>query len=254
MKTLKIIFTLIMSFSFITIAYAGNITGTVTYDGDAPARSALSINTQEKHCLDTAKGMKSEALVVSKGKGIQNVVLYARVRGQQIVLPKTNPKVDQLNCRYLPHVIAVPTGTTVDVTSSDPVAHNVHSHAMKNEAKNFQVPTKGVVIPYKVTKAEPIKLTCDIHAWMSGYIVAVDSNHFTVTGQKDSEGKWIHPDAYEKSADTGKYTLKDVAAGRVRVVAWHEELGTANKTVEVTADGDVKVDFKSSDFKKPKKK
>ena len=254
MKTLKIIITLIISVSFATIAYAGNITGTVTYVGDVPTRSALSIKTQDKHCLDTAKGMKSEALVVSKGKGIQNVVVYARVRGQKVTLPKTNPKVDQLNCRYLPHVIAVPTGATVDVTSSDPIAHNVNSHAMKNEAKNFQVPNKGDVIPYKVTKAEPIKLTCDIHTWMSGYIVAVDSNHFTVTGQKDSEGKWIHPDAYEKSADTGKYTLKDVAAGRVRVVVWHEELGTANKTVEVTADGDVTVDFKSTDFKKPKKK
>lgn len=254
MKTLKIIITLIISVSFATIAYAGNITGTVTYDGDAPARTALTINTQEKHCLDTTKGMKSESLVVSKGKGIQNVVVYARVRGQKVTLPKTNPKVDQLNCRYLPHVIAVPTGTTVDVTSSDPVAHNVHSHAMKNEAKNFIVADKGVVIPYKLTKAEPIKLTCDIHTWMSGYIVAVDSNHFTVTGQKDSEGKWIHPDAYEKSADTGKYTLKGVAAGRVRVYAWHEDLGTASKNVEVTADGDVTVDFKSTDFKKPKKK
>ena len=137
MKTLKIIITLIISVSIATIAYAGNITGTVTYDGDAPARSALSIKAQDKHCLDNAKGMKSETLVVSKGKGIQNVVVYARVRGQKVTLPKTNPKVDQLNCRYLPHVIAVPTGVTVDVTSSDPIAHNVHSHAMKNEAKNF---------------------------------------------------------------------------------------------------------------------
>lgn len=254
MKNLKFIFSILLSASIATAAYAGNITGSITFDGDAPARPVLTISTEEQHCIDATKGAKSEVLVVSKGKGIKNVVVYARVRGQEVTLPKENPKVDQKDCRYLPHVTVVPVGATVDVTSNDPVAHNVHSHATKNEAKNFQIPKKGIVIPYTVTKAEQIKLTCDIHAWMSGYIVAVDSNHYTVTGQKDSDGKLIHPDDYQKSADTGKYTLEDVAAGRVRVVAWHEDLGTANKTVEVTETGDVTVDFKNTDFKIPKAK
>ena len=89
---------------------------------------------------------------------------------------------------------------------------------------------------------------------MSGYIVAVDSNYYTVTGQKDDKDKFIDPDTYEKSTDTGKFTLKEVPAGRTRVIAWHEDLGSANKTVEVPEEGDVTVEFKSSDFKKPKKK
>lgn len=254
MKNLIIIFSILLSATIATAAYAGNITGSITFDGDVPTRPALTISTEEQHCIDTTKGAKSEVLVVSKGKGIKNVVVYARVRGQEVTLPKENPKVDQKDCRYLPHVIVVPVGATVDVTSNDPVAHNVHSHAVKNKAENFIIAKKGTVIPYTITKAEQIKLTCDIHAWMSGYIVAVDSNHYTVTGQKDSEGKLIHPDDYEKSADTGKYTLENVAAGRVRVVAWHEDLGTANKTVEVTETGDITVDFKNTDFKKPKAK
>jgi hypothetical protein len=89
---------------------------------------------------------------------------------------------------------------------------------------------------------------------MTGYIVAVNSNFYTVTGYKDAENKWLSSDAYEKSADAGTYTLENVPAGRARVVAWHEELGTANKTIEVPASGDIAVNFTSADFKKKAKK
>lgn len=184
------------------------------------------------------------------GDAIKNVVIYARVRGAEVALPEKNPVMDQKNCAYYPHVLAIPVGATVDLTSQDPVAHNVHSYAQKNAAKNIQIPKPGLVIPYEITKAEQIKFTCDIHDWMTGYIVAVPNNFFTVTGYKDAEGEWLSSDAYEKSEDTGKYTIENVPAGRARVIAWHEELGTANKTVEVTADGDVNVNFTSADFKK----
>lgn len=259
MKNLKTVIALLVCGTMASVAFAANITGTVTFKDDPPAREALTINTQEQHCITATKGAKDESLVVSKGKGIQNVVIYVRLRGkQELKLPedKKDRTVDQVGCRYLPHVIVVPTGTTVDVTSNDPVAHNVHSHATKNEAPNIQIAKKGGVFAYTITKAEAIKLTCDIHAWMSGYIVAVDSNYYTVTGQKDEKGKWIHPDDYEKSSDTGKFTLKDLPAGRARVVAWHEKLGTAFKNIEIPESGDISVDFKfeNSDLEKAKKK
>ena len=232
-----------------SVAFAGNITGTVMYEGDVPERPVLTAN-KDQHCVDAVKGTKSEALVVSKGKGIKNVVIYARVRGAKVTLPEDNPKMDQVGCAYFPHVLAVPVGATVDFTSSDPVAHNVHSHPQKNEVLNIQIPKPGIVIPHTIAKAEQIKFTCDIHTWMTGYIVAVPNNLFAVTGYKDAEDQWISSDAYEKSEDTGKYTIENVPAGRARVIAWHEELGTAIKTVEVTADGDLNVNFTSADFEK----
>ena len=205
--------------------------------------------TKDQHCVDAVKGTKSEALVVSKGKGIKNVVIYARVRGAEVTLPENNPVMDQKDCAYYPHVLAVPVGATVDLTSKDPVAHNVHSHAQKNAAKNIQIPKPGIVVPYEITKAEQIKFTCDIHPWMTGYIVAVPNNFFAVTGYKNAEDEWISSDVYEKSEDTGKYTIENVPAGRARVIAWHEELGTAMKTVEITAE-DLNVNFTSADFEK----
>ena len=250
---MKVLIGLLLCAMLVSTAFAVNITGTVMYDGDAPARPALTA-TKDQHCIDAVAGTKSEALVVSKGKGIKNVVIYARVRGAEVTVPDKNPVMDQNGCAYYPHVLAIVAGSTVDITSSDPVAHNVHSHAKKNDAINYQIPQPGKIIPHKVAKAEQIKFTCDIHAWMTGYIVAVDSNHFVVTGDKDADGAWISSNDYEKSADTGSYSIADVPAGKVRVVAWHEELGSANKTIEVPASGDIAVSFTSADFKKRAKK
>lgn len=246
---MKVLVALLAFGMLASVAFAGTITGTVTYEGDAPARPALTA-TKDQHCIDAVKGTKSEALVVSKGKGIKNVVIYARIRGAKPTVPAKNPVMDQKGCAYYPHVLAVVAGSTVDLTSSDPVAHNVHSHAKKNEAINYQIPQPGKVIPHKIAKAEEIKFTCDIHAWMTGYIVAVPNDFFTVTGYKNADGGWISSDDYEKSADTGGYSIAEVPAGRARVVAWHEELGSANKTVEVPASGDIAVNFTSADFKK----
>ena len=246
---MKVLIALLSCAMLANAAFAGTITGAVMYDGDAPVRPALTA-TKDQHCIDAVAGTKSEALVVSKGKGIKNVVIYARVRGAKVTVPDKNPVMDQRGCAYYPHVLAIVAGSTVDITSNDPVAHNVHSHAKKNNAINYQIPQPGRVIPHKVAKAEEIKFTCDIHAWMTGYIVAVNSNFFTVTGSKDADDAWISSNDYEESADTGGYSIADVPAGKVRVVAWHEELGSANKTVEVPASGDIAVNFTSADFKK----
>ena len=133
---MKILMALLVFGMLASVAFAGNITGTVMYEGDAPERPALTA-TKDQHCVDAVQGTKSEALVVSKSKGIKNVVIYARVRGAKVTLPEDNPVMDQVGCAYYPHVLVVPMGATVDITSSDPVAHNVHSHAQKNEAPNF---------------------------------------------------------------------------------------------------------------------
>ena len=239
-----------LSFMLIaSLTYAGTISGTVMYDGDAPARPALQA-TKDQHCVDSLKSGKSEALVVSKGKGIKNVVVYLRARGAKPTIPAKNPVMDQVDCMYYPHVLVVTAGTTVDVTSSDPVAHNVHSHATKNEAPNWQIPGPGKKLPLKLEKREAIKFTCDIHNWMTGYIFVTDNDYYAVTGYKDKDGKWIGSDAYEGSSDTGTYMIKDVPAGKYRVQAWHEELGATKAQVVEVADGAVEINFTSADFKK----
>ena len=76
-------------------------------------------------------------------------------------------------------------------------------------------------------------------------------NYYAVTGYKDKDGKWISSDAYEGSSDTGAYMIKDIPAGKYRVQAWHEELGTTKaQVIEVADSGEVEISFTSADFKK----
>lgn len=251
MKPLTILSAVLLIAGF---AHAGTIKGKITYEGTPPARPALTA-TKDQHCIDNVAGTKSEALVVSKGKGIKNVVISVRSRKLKAKPPTKNPVLDQVNCAYVPYVLAVVAGSTIDVTSSDPVAHNVHSYAKKDpEATvNWQIAQKGKAFPLTLKKAEPIKFTCDIHKWMTGYVVVVENNHFAVTGYKDKADKWLSSDAYEKSDDAGTFTIPDVPEGKYRLQAWHSELGTATAKVTVDASGDVEVNFASSDFKKKKK-
>lgn len=250
MKTAMPLTTLIFFIFAASLTYAGTITGTVMFDGDAPVRPMLTVS-KDQHCVDSLKSAKSEALVVSKGKGIKNVVVYLRARGATPTTPAKNPVMDQIDCLYVPHVLVVTAGTTVDVQSSDPVAHNVHSHAKKNEAPNWQIPGPGKALPLKLEKREAIKFTCDIHNWMTGYIFVTDNDYYAVTGYKDSKDKWIGSDSYEASSDDGGYSIKDVPAGKYRIQAWHEELGTTKaKAVEVAATGELKINFTNADFRK----
>jgi plastocyanin len=249
MKAMKFLIILSSVLLIVGVSHAGSIKGKVTYDGKAPARQALTA-TKDQHCVDAVKGTKSESLVISKAGGVKNVVIYLRSRKAEATPPAKNPVMDQVGCAYYPHVLAVVAGTAVDVNSSDPVAHNVHSHAKKNKAVNWQIPKPGKPLPLKLTDAESIQFTCDIHNWMTGYIVVVENDHYGVTGYKGKDGKWISSDDYEKSSDAGMYTIKDVPEGTYRVQAWHEELGIATGKAVVPASGDIEINFSSKDFKK----
>jgi len=65
---------------------------------------------------------------------------------------------------------------------------------------------------------------CDVHSWMSGWIVVTDGL-YAVVG----------PD--------GAFSIKNVPAGSYTVQAWHEKLGSKTQTVNVPATGPAKVDF-----------
>jgi hypothetical protein len=61
----------------------------------------------------------------------------------------------------------------------------------------------------------PVKLECDIHAWMSAYLLVRDNPYFAVT-DKD-----------------GKFSIKNLPVGEHTFIAWHP----TGYLVDVTVDG-----------------
>lgn len=127
---------------------------------------------------------------------------------------------DQRNMKFVPFVLPVLVGTTVDFPNNDKSWHNVYS---KSEAKKFDV---GLYAPGKsrnVTFDKPgvIRILCNVHPSMEAFIVVKEHPYFAA------------PDR------SGNYRLNDVPVGKYRLQVWHPQLGTSETGVEVVREGEV---------------
>jgi plastocyanin len=152
----------------------------------------------------------------SMEKYIQGAVVY--LKG---VPGGTRPKtaiVQQKNLQFIPHVVAVPVGTTVSFINRDKVNHDIYS---SDSAKTLDINTSkpGIYQKEVFDKAGVVNLLCTIHAEMSGYIVVVDSNYYAVTG-----------------AD-GKFSIRDVPPGKYEVAVWSEKLKSNELTMVTVKNG-----------------
>lgn len=200
-------------------ALAGDVEGKITYNGAPPKLSPMKTNRDQKVC---GNEIPDESVEV-KGKALENVVVTVEGPGIQKPAP-VSVRLDQHECRYHPHVSAAPVGSTVDIVNSDPLLHNIHGYLGQQTLFNVAMPLKGQQIPKPLPKKGLVHVKCDVHSWMSGWIVVTDGL-YAVVG----------PD--------GAFSIKNVPAGSYTVQAWHEKLGSKTQTVNVPATGPAKVDF-----------
>jgi plastocyanin len=202
-------------------AAGGTISGTVKYDGAPPAKKSVEVTKDKEVC-----GLHphfEEELIVDPSGGIANAVVI--VKGAKGDAKPTEVTFDQKGCDYAPHVLAFPAGSTVKITNSDGILHNIHTYSTANPSFNMAQPKFKKVISKTVDKPETIKVTCDAHGWMRGWWVATDTPYFAVTDDK------------------GNFTIKDVPAGNYTVEVWQEKLGTADQKVDVKDGASASANF-----------
>lgn len=201
---------------------SGAAHGKIVWDGAEMPKPGKLDNITEKAaegCVDG--GMPSDedpSLLVGKDGGIKNAVIEIAVKDAKLKLPETPIKLDQLQCRFEPHVTLLPAGVTVEYLNSDKVSHNVHTFATKNDPFNKTIPA-GSKDTQKLEKPEVITVKCDIHPWMQGYMFVTDTPYATVT------------DA------TGSFNIPDLPPGKYKLDIWHEKLGKAKGEVTIAEDG-----------------
>jgi carboxypeptidase family protein len=128
---------------------------------------------------------------------------------------------------FVPRVVLVPVGGTVEFLNSDRLLHNLHSVSRENPSFNRTQP-KGRAIPIEFARPEIIRMNCDLHSWMRGWVIVAD-----------------HP-FYALSNEAGEFTLPDVPPGKYTLEIWQEALGTTTREVTVGAqDARVTVEFKA---------
>ncbi len=117
------------------------------------------------------------------GAPVPGVAVYIESTGAgALPAPATGVVMDQVDTRFVPHLLVVQVGTEVEFPNSDIVAHHVYSFSNPND---FMLPLyKGDAhAPVTFDEAGVVTLGCNIHDNMLGYILVVDSNIFGKTGQ-----------------------------------------------------------------------
>lgn len=208
-------------------APAGSITGAVTLAGEAPKPKAMEITVDPAVCASVPHF--EEDLVVGPDHGIANaVVSIPEASGGAPLRPQAEAKgvkVDQHGCRYEPHVVAFPAGTTVEIINSDGILHSVHTYSKLNPPVNLAQPGFKKMLRLKLNHPEVVHVTCDQHSWMSGWWFVAGNPYYAVTDH------------------AGRFTIADVPPGKYRIEVWQERLGTMSKPVTVEAGRTTMVNF-----------
>jgi len=188
------------------------ITGKVVFKG-SHRPGILSVGKDREVCGD---GKPDPSLLVGGDGGLKNAVV--QIAGlREGVEPSKAAVVDQVKCEYVPHVTVIPAGATVTFKNSDGILHNIHTVSQINSPFNRAQPKFLKEIKESFAKPEIIGLRCDVHGWMTGWVVVTDNVYFAVT------------------ETDGAFKLTDVPAGKHNFEIWHEKLGSLTQTVEIKA-------------------
>jgi plastocyanin len=211
----------------------GSIAGTISYAGSAPVKKDISMDA-DPVCASSNPDPHAEDIVVN-GDKLANVFVYikeGKVGDKNIsglsFAPSAQPVVlDQKGCQYVPHVVGVQVNQTINVTNSDPTAHNVNVDAKQNEKFNQGQSPGAPAITKQFKRAETvIPVKCNQHPWMRAYVGVLQHPFFAVT------------DA------SGKFEIKGVPAGTYTLIAWHEKYPQGlTQSVTVGASGAATSDF-----------
>jgi len=204
----------------------GRVFGTIKFDGAPPVMAELKAGGS-RYCVQNARGLTEQDVLVTKDGKLRNVIVYVKsgFEGRTYPTPAEPVVLDQQKCVYVPHVMTIMTNQKLKVRNSDPTFHNVHAIAKANMGFNIAQADKDAENTVAFDHAEmPIRIGCDLHKWMGVWV-----------------GVFDHP-FHTTSADSGTYELK-LPPGKYEIAAWHEKLGEKVSMVEIGDNAQSQLDF-----------
>jgi plastocyanin len=194
----------------------GTIRGAVTLPASTPGRrpsvsrpGGTSAADREQDALDRQTSV---------------VYLDNMPRGMAGEFVERKARLDQRGQRFVPHIVAIGIGGTVDFPNSDPFFHNVFS---LSDVRSFDLGryATGKSKTVRFDKPGVVRVFCDIHAHMSAFIFVFAHPYFDVTD------------------GTGRYRIEGVPAGTHTLVLWNETIEPETRQVTVPDGGEVEVNL-----------
>lgn len=193
----------------------------VKYRGEAMAETIV-VNKDVEQC-----GEKKRIVQVATGpdNGLRDaVVSVIDAKTVTTTKPASKPVLDQKGCEFHPHVLGMMPGE-VEILNSDGILHNIHTFSTANAPINQAQPRFRKVITETFGEPEIIRVQCDVHSWMQGWIVVKPHPFFAVT------------------SDAGVARIENVPPGKHTVEVWHPVLGKQSREVETKVGETARVAF-----------
>ena len=157
---------------------------------------------------------------------VEKAVVYIENADGAFTPPKKNPIMDQIGMRFIPYVLPVLIGTTVDFHNSDGLLNNIYTPSWAGHKFNLGTYPKGVVRPFTFDRLGEVAVLCNIHPHMEAYILALKNPYFVVP-DKD-----------------GKYQIKDLPPGVYNLKMWYKKAVSPVKSITVENGKETVADFR----------
>jgi hypothetical protein len=216
-------------------AGTGAVTGQFILEGEIPKLAPLvkegdtSVRNPE---VCAKQNIPDDSLIVDESsKGIANIFVYlqkppadmpadAKESKEKIV------KFDQEHCRFIPHALILRTDQSIEVLSSDPIAHNTHVYPIRQDGKNQVLAPNdrsgNVKWEFTLPEKMPTTVKCDVHTWMEARWLIIDHPYAAITDKE------------------GRFKIENVPAGEHNFMIWHERagwvFGSTKRSIPVTVE------------------
>ncbi len=206
-------------------AHAGSIVGEVKFADPPPQLKSIRVTKDQDYCGET---LPNETYLIDSQGGLKNVVVFI-----EDAPPGKAPDRQKENflyndgCRYAPHVLAFQKGERLRVKSHDPKLHIPHGYLGERTVFNLSLPFRNTTIDAtsKIRHSGTMKVVCDTHAWMLGFVHVFDHPFFAVTNEQ------------------GTFAIPDLPPGNYLLKAWHEDGGIKSQEIVVPESGELRVSF-----------
>jgi plastocyanin len=196
----------------------GSITGTVTTQ--AAALKPLRVTIDQKIC---GNELPDESIVTGAAGELANAVVTLVGVKSRTATPSSG--IMNEKCRFSPRVQIARPNAPITTSSRDPILHTTNAQGDGGRALfNVAVPVPGITINKAVKGAGVVRLSCNTHPWMRGWVIVTD-------------------EAAAITAPDGRFTLSDVPAGTYELRMWHETLKGASQRVVVSAGQMTTINF-----------
>jgi len=206
-------------------ANAGSIKGEVKYNDAPPKATSIKVTKDQDYCGET---LPNEIYLVDSGGGLANVVVFIEAAPATTIADAQKVNTLENNgCRYAPRILAMQRGERLKVKNADPKLHIPHSYLQEKTVFMLSLPFRNTTLEATQKIREPgiMKLVCDTHAWMLGYVHVFDHRFFAVTDEH------------------GAFAIGNIPSGTYILKAWHEDAGIKSQEITIPETGEVRVNF-----------